>query len=361
MRFQGKITIWLLVYVLLAISFVMTVHAQTFDSLPREQQPTWYFGEGLNIGDEFTYNICDAILRVPESPNHCYTITMRFLTLLPSPEGKTWVVSAHVDHKIRTLDMIFHVSANSFKVKTDGTSIPYADSIERTLGWVKDFSNENRPQFLSVGKSWGIVTADMNSSTEIIVNQIDSLEFDGHLERTYLLGYALIKDSYLQIMDGFPFPLKAVIYKPIFSYQDVPLEFTFQLVNYQNSDNLNICYAVKSPHAPINESNDPIPENHFDDEPHPEFEDLLIERSDEAAYVQNPNNTDVEVFTVNDLLKSANANSTVQQFLKDAYGENYKQELQQSLYNFTKFIEIIAQASNIIMENQTNKVNSSSP
>jgi hypothetical protein len=104
-----------------------------------------------------------------------------------------------------------------------------------------------------------------------------------------------------------------------------------------------------------------MPKNHFDDEPHPEFEDLLIERSDEAAYVQNPNNTDVEVFTVNDLLKSANANSTVQQFLKDAYGENYKQELQQSLYNFTKFIEIIAQASNIIMENQTNKVNSSSP
>lgn len=361
MKFQDKITIWLLWHVLLSMGFVMTVHAQTSAPLPREQQPTWHFGEGLSVGDEFTYDICDAILRIPESPNRCYTITMRFLTLLPSPEGKTWVVSAHVDHKIRTLDMIFHVSANSFKVKTDGTSIPYADSIERTLGWIRDFSNENRPQFLSVGKSWGIVTADMNSPTEIIVNQIDSLEFEGHLQQTYLLGYSLIEDSYLHIMDGFPFPLKAAIYKPVFSYQNVPLAFTFQLINYQNSDNLNICYAVKSPDTPTNESIDLIPKNHFDDEPRLRFDDLLIDRSDEAIYVQNPNNTDVEVFTVNDLLKSANASPTVQQFLKDAYGDNYKQELQQSLYNFTKFIEIIAQASNTAMENQTNMVNSSLP
>jgi hypothetical protein len=360
MKFQDKITIWLLWYALLAIGFVITAHGQTFDPLPREQQLAWYFGEGLNVGDEFAYNICDFILRVPESPNHCYTITMKFLTLLPSPEGKTWVVSAHVDHKTRTLDMIFHVSANSFKIKTDGTSIPYANSIERTLGWVRDFSNENRPQFLSVGKSWGIVTADMNSPTEIMVNQIDSWEFEGHLERTYLLGYTLIEDSYLHIMDGFPFPLKAVIYKPVFSYQDIPLVFTFQLINYQNSDNLNICYVVKSSDAPTNESIDLTPENHFDGEPHQGFDDLLIEMPDEAIYVQNPNNTDVEVFTVNDLLKSANANSTTQQFLKDAYGKN-KQKLQQSLYNFTKFIETIAQASNMVMENQINKANSSSP
>lgn len=360
MKFQDKITIWLLVCALLVNGFVMTTHGQTFDPLPREQQPTWYFGEGLDMGDEFTYSICDSILRVPESPNHCYTITMKFLALLPSPEGKTWVVSSHVDHKIRTFDMIFHVSANSFKVKTDGTSIPYADSIERTLGWVRDFSNENRPQFLSVGKSWGIVTADMNSPTEITVNQIDSSEFEGHLERTYLLGYTLIEDSYLHIMDGFPFPLKAVIYKPIFSYQDVPLAFTFQLINYQNLDNPNMCYAVESSDAPTNGSVDRIPENHFDGEPNQGFDDLLI-GSDDAIYVQNPNNTDVEVFTVDDLLKSANANSTIQQFLKDAYGENYKQKLQQSLYNFTKFIEIIAQASNMVIEDQINKANSSSP
>ncbi|MGQ0771732.1 MAG: hypothetical protein ACT4NT_03045 [Nitrososphaerota archaeon] len=335
----------------------MTAHGQIFDYLPKEQQPTWYFGEGLNVGDEFTYNICDSILRIPESPNHCYTITMKFLTLLPSPEGKTWIVSAHVDHKTRTLDMIFHVSANSFKIKTDGTSIPYADSIERTLGWMWSFSNENRPQILSVGKSWGVVTVDMNSATEITVNQIDSLEFGGQMKRTYLLGYTLIEDSYLHIMDDFPFPLKAVIYKPVFSSKDVSPEFTFQLINYQNYDKLNICYAIESPDAPTNELADLIPENHFDDELHPGFGGLRIE-PDEAMYAQNPNNTDVEVFTLNDLPKSTNLNSTTLQFLKDAYGDDYKQKLQQSLYNFTKFVEIIARASNIVTENQTGGTNS---
>ncbi len=357
MKFQDKLTIWLPGYVLLVVGFVITAHGQTFDQLPREQ-PMWYFGEGLSVGDEFTYNICDSVLRIPESPNHCYTITMKFLTLLPSPEGKTWIVSAHVDHKIRTLDMIFHVSANSFKIKTDGTNIPYADSMERTLGWVRNFSNENRPQFLSVGKSWGIVTADMNSPTEIIINQIDSLEFEGHMERTYLLGYTLIEDSYLHIMDGFPFPLKAVIYKPVFSYRDIPLAFTFQLINYQNFDNLSTCYAKKSSDASTNEPTDQTPENHFDYELH-QIDDLLGEMYDEAIYVQNPNSTDVEMFTVNDLLKSTNANSTVHQFLKDAYGDGYKQKLQQSIYNFTKFIEMIAWASNMAMENQTNKANPS--
>jgi hypothetical protein len=42
-----------------------SAHAQ-----PSKQN--WYLGEGLGVGDEFVYEVCDFVLRIPESPDHCY-------------------------------------------------------------------------------------------------------------------------------------------------------------------------------------------------------------------------------------------------------------------------------------------------
>jgi hypothetical protein len=329
----------------LAISLCTALILPAHGSEPSKN--TWHFGEGLDLGDEFVFDVCDPVLRIPEVPDHCYTITMRFLALLPTHDGMVWIVASHIDYKTGDVDMIFQISARSFKIRTDGTNTAYADSVERTIGWIRQFSNENRPQTLSVGKSWGMVPGDMNWPTQITVNRID---YDG-FEKTdsrYLLGYSFIKESQIQIMDGFPFPLKATIYKPVSSHQNPPLEFSFQMSSYQNSDN-NTCHYVTPLKNP--DSRSLMHQNN-----NQSSNDLLLSNSDDIQ-----NSTDVEEFTVDEMLRHSNDNSTVQELLKNAYGSSYGEKMRQSIYNFTRFIEMISQASNAILESQLNQTNASLP
>lgn len=228
-------------FVFVSIAFLLAPALAIYGIEPQKQR-MWHFGEGLDLGDEFTFHICDYALTIPQSPDHCYTITMRFLALVPTHEGKIWIVAAHVDHGPRTVDMIFQISANSFRIRTDGLNIPYADSVERTVGWIRQFSNENDPQVLAVGRSWGTIPGDTNSPIKMMVNKIDSDEFEN---KVYLLGYSLVRNSQIQIRDGLPFPLKAAIYRPVSTHQDAPLSFEFQVVSYQNLDS-KACHPVST-------------------------------------------------------------------------------------------------------------------
>jgi hypothetical protein len=296
----------------------------------------WYFGEGLGVDDEFTFDVCDPMLRIPETDSH-YTVTMRFLALLPAREGMTWVVAAHVDHRVKTADMIFQVLADSFKIRTDATSDMYADSIDRTIGWVKQFSNENKPQVLSVGKVWGVIGGDA-SPAQLIVGRADS-DAPEKSDTTYTVSYLFLRESQLQIKDGFPFPLKASVYKPVWSHQNAPLAFTFQLTGHNNVS--DVCRHV-FPATPLSSTT----------LPHQKAElpaDNLLEKPN---HYQNHTNTDVEEFTIDEILRQSNHNSTVQKLLRDAYGHDYREKLRESMHNFTKFIEMIANASNTILQSQ---------
>lgn len=314
------------------ITFMMTVTAaESFaisDSLTRPTPTTWYFGEGLNTGDEFSFEICDYILRVPYSDDPCYNIMLRFVALLQDREEKVWVVSAHVDHDTTT-DMIFRISENTHKIKTDGVNTQYAESIERTLGWIRSFANQGRPQILDVGRSWGVVAAP--ESTEIIVNKVEFVEADGTLNRVYLLRYA--QGSYLHIKDEFPFPLKAAAYRPMSS--DAP-SFAFQMISHNHTET---CNAI----APIHKV-DMIQANPVES------------ISSQNALIENPNNTEIHEFTIDEILRF-DKNSTVEQLLKERYADDYKLKMAQTLYNFTKFIEIISEAANTALENQLNSSN----
>ncbi len=332
----------LLVY---TVGFCLVLSAYGSE-IPKKQQ-VWYFGEGLKAGDEFTFEICDPILRIPEIGDHCYTITMRFFALLPTHEGMTWIVATHIDHKVKT-EMIFQISQESFKIKTDGTNVAYANSIERTVGWIRQFAAENKPQILSVGKLWGTVKGDSNWPTQISVERTDFGEL-GNAEQTYLLGYSFLKESQIQIKDGFPFPLKATIYKPISSHQDTPIDFSFQIISYQNVDN-NMCQYV-SPSESLNIASLPKQKSQS-------FNDLL-HSSQQDDYFHNHNYTDIEEFTIDEMLKRTNDNSTVQDMLESTYDDRYREKLRQSVYNFTKFVEMIANASNTILQSQLGHPNAS--
>lgn len=248
----------------------------------------WVFGDGLGVGDTFEYKICDSILRIPESPYPCYVAQLRFVSLLPTSYGNVWIVSMHVDHGARQTDAILRVSDRSFDIRTDDVSIPYADSLSRTLGWIKDNSKfESRT--LTMGRSWGVVASDSGMPVDLLVTRQDSVQVGNKTVDTYLLGYLLAKESYVHIAPGFPFPLKAAVYKPVSSYPNTPLAFTLELLRHENSDlscavpNLNTQipqYFVAKIHPDEQGVHDEIVE--IDNWSNAEFDNLLGDDSDDA-------------------------------------------------------------------------------
>jgi hypothetical protein len=152
---------------------------------------------------------------------------------LSTPEGKTWVTAAKIIHKNYHLEAIFHVLDDSKKIKTDGMSMPYAQSIQRTLGWINQYASKFEPQALSVGKSWGIVLSEAGFKTELLLTQKDSTNVANELYETHRVGYSSFKESFVQISDEFPFPLKAIIYQAA-SWQNPSPAFTVDLLSHSH-------------------------------------------------------------------------------------------------------------------------------
>jgi hypothetical protein len=281
--------------------------AQT-DSLKREPA-SWHYGQGLSAGDEFVFEICDYIAKIPQTSS-CYVVTLNFVALLPSNQEEVWIVSSQVDHETST-EMIFHLTKTPHKIKTDGANIPYADSLERTLGWISRFANEQKPQSLSIGSSWGTVMS-YAEPVYLMVSRVDHTDSE---EPTYLLSYESLKKSYLQIKEGFPFPLRAVVYKPV-SMQEPPLLFAFQLLDHRSA--LELCSV-----------GNPADKNKF-------AYRAMAEIKRPEAWI--PNGTIMHEFGAN----MPAIDDEIVQLLKEVYGQNYMKKMEQSLDNFTKFIEIIS-------------------
>ena len=214
-------------WILIAIA-VMLLLVVFVTSLLAYGQQSWYFGEGLREGDEFSYRICDY--DQSEILSQCYFVNLAFLQLLPSHYGKVWIVSAHINQGGDPFNAIFQIEQGSFEIRTDGVSAKYADSIQRTVGWIKPMAHIFSPQSLKVGSSWGQVSSG-SKMTELVITKMIQ-------EDTFEVGYLFFQQSYFLIKDGFPFPIKAELYKP--AYQSTPLQFTLELQHFSHNDSCHV-------------------------------------------------------------------------------------------------------------------------
>lgn len=308
------------------------------DPLQRDDPPRWGFGEGLDPGDSFQYRICDSPLRVAESPDPCYVATLRFLDLLPNHHRMVWVVAAHIDHGENHVDMILHVS-ESFEMEADPAAAAYADSLERTLAWAATHASSLKPGILAVGRSWGTVAAG-TEGTDLMVNRVDYL--DGQTYPVYVVGYNLAKESFLHIKDGFPFPLKAVIYRPISSFQNGPAAFTFDLLSYNAATSDCELHVGTLPtserlESQTNATGFPADADHTATS---EFEELLDDDSDDEFDIISSEMEISEIET-----NSTEANSTSDEFMPT--------DLNHVFGNFTKFIQNITNLTSQIIKNQS--------
>ena len=320
--------------------------------LYRKEKPTaWYLGKGLGPSEVFTYKVCDMVLIIPESPDHCYQIRLEFIDVLKGPHGDVWIVQAVMDHQDRKTYAIFQISATTFDITTDGTSIPYADSVSRTIFWIGKFANEFDQKPLAIGKSWGKIATHTAPETELIIrNEVSGVGSKEQQFQTFTLGYNLIEQSTLSISDDFPFPIKAVIYKPITSHQNIPLQFTIELVDYNRNDFLSDTSRQTFPNQ--NGSSESI--NDFENDV------LLIETivdgnttSDYTPYSNELNMTKK--------LEENNSNSTGDNYL-DAINleklfemflnEHFEDDSDEQILNFTVFLDFLNQTDSAIIDNR---------
>lgn len=346
----SKIMDWLIIAVAIILFiavFLSIALAEAID--PPRQEPKWSFGEGLAAGDFFEYQICDSILKIPESPNPCYVVTLEFLQLLPSPQGKMWVVAAHVDHQVRQVDMIFQILEDSFKIKTDGMTIPYADSIEKTLGWIRQHASKFEPQTLAVGKIWGEINSQTEGAkTELLLTQVDSVQVNDKTYDTYKVGYYLTKESFVQIKDGFPFPIKAAIYKPVSAYQNIPLVFTVDLLSYSHSDLCNPKIIDPS----LIPTNDKIqPQIHNKTLADTGQYDKLLD--DDSGYEFDIISTEAEIKEIENYDETKDYENDTFENLEGALSDDYEPLDDRVFSNFTRLLQALTEALNQIVSNQT--------
>ncbi|MCA2003822.1 MAG: hypothetical protein LDL06_03560 [Candidatus Nitrosotenuis sp.] len=311
---------------------------------------TWYLGKGLGAGEVFTYKVCDMILIVPESPDHCYQIRLEFIDILKGPHGDMWIVQAVMDHQDKKTYAIFQISATTFDITTDGTSIPYADSVSRTIFWIGKFANEFDQKSLTIGKSWGKIATYTAPETELIIrnNEVVVLGSNERQLHTLILGYNLIEQSTLNISDDFPFPVKAVIYKPTTSHQNIPLQFTIELVDYNRNDFLYDSSLQTIPN-----------ENEFSESLN-DFDDVLLNETvvGENANIDHTDNNEPNATTG---FEENNSNSTGTNYL-DAINleklfemflnEHFDNDSDEQILNYTVFLDFLNKTDSALIDEQ---------
>lgn len=315
------------------------------DLLDRKGKPaTWHLGKGLVPGDLFTYKICDMILIIPESPDHCYQISLEFIDILKGPHGDVWVIQAVMDHQDKKTYSIFQISATTFDITTDGTSIPYADSVARTIFWIGKFANELDQKPLAVGKSWGKIATYTAPATELVVRNIEVINNEEPFH-TFALGYNLIEQSTVNINEDFPFPIKAVIYKPTISHQNIPLQFTIELVEYINTSNFLDDFSQQT-----------FPNQNEFAESLNDFEENLLNENFEntdAGYIDNnelnmtSSHEDNSSSTNTNYLDAINLEELFEMFLSEHFGDDNPDD---QIIDFAVFLDFLNGTDSLIDE-----------
>lgn len=327
--------------------------ADSADLLHRKAKAeTWYLGKGLGPSSMFTYKVCDMILIIPESPNHCYQIRLEFIDTLKSPHGDVWIVQAVIDHQGKRAYSIFQIFASTFDITTDGTSIPYADSVSRTIFWIGKFANELGQKPLTVGKPWGKIATYTAPQTELVVRDTKVISLDNKEQfQTFVLGYNLIEQSSININGDFPFPIKAVIYKPTTSHQNIPLQFTIELVDHTRNDYLD----APTLQTFLNQNESP---NNFED-------DVLLNETSMDGDADDNNTTENNELNVTTNTQVSNSNSTGTNYLDlidleklfEMFLEHLDNETSdEQILNYTVFLDFFNKTdSAVIVEQNSTK------
>ncbi|HWP52421.1 MAG TPA: hypothetical protein VNK07_00005, partial [Candidatus Binatia bacterium] len=196
---------------------------------------------------------------------------------------------------------------------------------------------------------WGKIATYTAPETELIIrnNEVVVLGSNERQLHTLILGYNLIEQSTLSISDDFPFPIKAVIYKPIISHQNIPLQFTIELVDYKRSDFLYDSSLQTIPN-----------ENEFSESLN-DFDDVLLNETvvDENANIDH--STDSNEPNATTSFEENNSNSTganyfdainLEKLFEMFLNEHFDDDSDEQILNYTVFLDFLNETNSAIIE-----------
>ena len=262
------------------------------EQVSNQKNNMWQLGKNLEIGDSFTYKICDPssmqnysaesyhyfTKNLAHNSSMCYTLHLHFINHVISDEnqinGNTWIVEASIidyfSNNIRK--SIFHIDANSWNVKSAYTIHPdtvrFADSLENTLFSIYKYTAQES-RLLQEGIKWGEVTEyrDLMQVNPYMTVLDDGLKFEAteFVQKSFLsvnnslepiprtldvskVGYDIdiIDDNdaaveeekkdndvtnYYLVNNDLPFPVEATYYSPSHIVEPFK-QYEFELISF---------------------------------------------------------------------------------------------------------------------------------
>ena len=264
------------------------------EQVSNQKNNMWQLGKNLEIGDSFTYKICDPnsvqnysaesyhyfTKNLEHNSSLCYTLHLHFINHVISDEnqinGNTWIVEAGIidyfSGDIRK--SIFHIDANSWNVKSADTIHPdtarFADSLENTLFSIYKYTAQES-KLLQEGVKWGEVTEyrDLMQTNPDMTVLNDGIKFEAteFVQKSFLsvnnslepiprtldvsqVGYDIdiIDDdagegkkdndvtNYYLVNNDLPFPVEATYYSPSHIMEPFK-QYEFELISFFDASN----------------------------------------------------------------------------------------------------------------------------
>lgn len=214
-----------------------------------DNTPKWYLGKDLDSLDSFTYKICTNHV-IPSVNDSCIIVKLEFIDKLYGWNGAVWIVQAKFASsesvELTWQDAILQIRTDGgFSVASDPQHRSLSSIITKTLFWMNAYTSKDNSQDLKLGSYWGDVM-----SHRLYVSSIDIKTINEIPVEVITVGYqGGQKQSQIQIVDGFPFPIHATVYRPLGNSVLSQLQYEFQLLDYEplNSKSSKIALNADDP------------------------------------------------------------------------------------------------------------------
>ena len=198
---------------------------------------TWYLGEGLEVGNYFEYSLCEMNL------NDCSPIELKMWI-----KGEMQNISETLwDAKVVIIDGDKITKGSWGLGKTtpepivfDENLFDYVIATKSSLNWLSAFATANEndrlhgPQEFRSGKWGNIGNFGSGSDAPLIPHRIETIDSAIGNVDAVVVGWYVETDNEMWIVDGFPFPVKALTY-PRTSADNPPIQYQFTLLKYEEN------------------------------------------------------------------------------------------------------------------------------
>lgn len=231
----------IVVFILGMLSY-QTASAQ-FQQGGVDHSGSWYVGEGLKKGDQFSYRMCHVDYK------ECSNFQMDLWVegdIKVGTETK-WLVQAVVYDGIKVVKGNMELG----KVAPEPTGgsqelSVYRGAFKTSVVWLSAFANAGEPKDFAA-KSWGkIGNIGGEQILPMLIEPNGLTVTEGHFPEVIQIGWRTGgADSKVWVVDGFPFPIKASTWTHV-SEGIPPQEYRFELLDYKENVLTNPFSNIKS-------------------------------------------------------------------------------------------------------------------